>query len=258
MKFMTAKKVVRTILCSVTATLCISAFAYADPNVGYNEDELPNELFAAALCGSTPIKNVDSDVYATVSSPEAIPVRANSSDTAKVVTTLDDGYNLTVLGAEYGWVFVQDDNGNKGYIKGEFITFRNGTKPANKPKASALGVAICDYAKKFIGTPYVWGGTNLTSGVDCSGLVYSCYKNFGITLNRTSREMYQQGTPVSRDELQPGDLMFFNTFGNGVSHVGMYVGDGMYIQAADEGVTLTSINREYSVKTYVGARRILK
>ena len=121
---------------------------------------------------------------------------------------------------------------------------------------------MVEYSKQYIGTPYVWGGTDLTAGVDCSGFIYSVYKHFGITLNRTSRDMYTQGTPVSKTELVPGDLLFFNTGGDSViSHVGMYIGEGQYIHStngAGNGVTISSLSDNYSTTTYVGAKRILE
>ena len=117
--------------------------------------------------------------------------------------------------------------------------------------------SIVDYAQKYIGTPYLWGGTNLNVGVDCSGLVYSSYKAYGITLNRTSRSMFNQGVAVKKSDLHTGDLVFFNTSGAGISHVGMYVGNNNFIEAADSGVKLTSLSSPYATRTYVGAKRII-
>ena len=118
------------------------------------------------------------------------------------------------------------------------------------------------FAKQFIGRPYVYGGTNLNSGVDCSGFVYSIYKNFGITLNRSSRDQIKNGTAVNKSDLVAGDLVFCNTGGNTpISHVGMYIGNGQYIHSTDggnKGVTITNLNSGYSAKTYYGACRVLK
>jgi len=89
----------------------------------------------------------------------------------------------------------------------------------------------------------------------------SVYKNFGVQLNRVSRDMYLQGTAVQRADLEPGDLLFFNTGGNSIiSHVGMYIGNDEYIHStngAGDGVTISSMNDGYVKRTYVGARRIL-
>lgn len=82
---------------------------------------------------------------------------------------------------------------------------------------------LIEYSKQFIGTPYVYGGTDLENGVDCSGFVMSVYKNFGVQLNRVSRDMYLQGTAVQRADLEPGDLLFFNTGGNSIISACWYV-----------------------------------
>ena len=127
---------------------------------------------------------------------------------------------------------------------------------------SGNGSAVVAYGKQFIGTPYVWGGTNLNKGVDCSGFVYSVYKNFGISLNRSSYQMVNNGVEVSKSNLQAGDLVFFNSGGDSrISHVGIYCGDGTYVHSTDGkayGVTVTDLNSGYSAKTYVTARRVLR
>jgi cell wall-associated NlpC family hydrolase len=128
--------------------------------------------------------------------------------------------------------------------------------------SSASGDDLVAFAKQFLGTPYVYGGTSLTSGVDCSGFTYSIYNNFGISLNRCSKDQIANGTPVSTSNLVPGDLVFFNTGGNSViSHVGMYIGNGQYIHSTDsnnnQGVRIDSLNSAYAKNTYYGACRVL-
>lgn len=111
---------------------------------------------------------------------------------------------------------------------------------------------VVNYALKFQGIPYVWGGTS-PSGFDCSGLVQYCYAHFKINLPRTSEEQFKVGTAVDKSNLKPGDLVFFE--GNPPGHVGMYIGDGKYIQAPKTGdvvkVSLLSARNDYT-----GARRI--
>ncbi len=218
------------------------------------KDVFTPEGVVAAL----PTKNTDSDLYVQING-NGVLMKSDSSNDTRTIRTLPDKYALSVLGAEYGWVQVLDDDGNKGYVNAKFITFHRGTKPDNDQLLEDIKAkAIVDFSKKFIGTPYVWGGTNLTSGVDCSGFVYSVYKNFGITLNRSSRAMYSgNGTPVAKTNLKAGDLVFFNTSGSGVSHVGMYIGNNQYIHSGNSGVQISSLSSAYSLKTYVGAKRIL-
>ncbi|WPC44563.1 NlpC/P60 family protein [Clostridium sp. JS66] len=93
--------------------------------------------------------------------------------------------------------------------------------------------AVVNYAYSFIGTPYVWGGTS-PSGFDCSGFTQYVYAHFGVGLGRTTYEQINDGSTVSRDQLQPGDLVLFGTSSN-PHHVGIYVGNGMYIHAPQTG-----------------------
>lgn len=92
----------------------------------------------------------------------------------------------------------------------------------------SAGEAVIDFACQFIGNPYVWGGTSLTEGADCSGFVQSVYANFGISLPRTSLEMRSAGYEVSYDEALPGDLILYE------GHVGLYMGDGNIVNAMNE------------------------
>lgn len=95
---------------------------------------------------------------------------------------------------------------------------------------SEVGSAVVDYAKQFVGNPYVWGGTSLTDGCDCSGFVQQVYLHYGIELPRQSASQSLVGTKVSEDELQPGDLLFFYR-GSKIGHVEMYAGNGMVVHA---------------------------
>lgn len=110
---------------------------------------------------------------------------------------------------------------------------------------------------KTIGTKYVSGGTS-TNGFDCSGFTMFVFDKIGINLPHQSGSQYQMGSDVSRDEMRPGDLVFFNTNGKGVSHVGIYVGDGDFAHASSSrGVTISSLSDSYYVNRYVGAKRIM-
>ena len=90
------------------------------------------------------------------------------------------------------------------------------------------GQAIVDFACPFIGNPYVWGGTSLTNGADCSGFVQSVYAHFGISLPRTTRDLVSVGTPVSYDQAIPGDIILYD------GHVGIYMGNGQIVNAMNE------------------------
>ncbi|MBC2727592.1 MAG: C40 family peptidase [Desulfosporosinus sp.] len=111
-------------------------------------------------------------------------------------------------------------------------------------------------ARSLQGVPYLWGGTT-RDGFDCSGFVQYVFKASGVSLPRTSFEQYKVGTPVSRDQLKPGDLVFFTTYKPGASDVRIYIGGGRTIGSASEGVGIHSLSDNYWSKRYIGARRVL-
>ena len=124
--------------------------------------------------------------------------------------------------------------------------------------SSSKADAIITTAKKYIGVPYVWGGTT-PSGFDCSGFVQYVFKAHGISLNRTCVTQYKHGTYVSKSNLKPGDLVFFqNTYKSGISHVGIYVGNGQFIHASSsKGIVISNLSSSYYMSHYYGARRVL-
>lgn len=110
------------------------------------------------------------------------------------------------------------------------------------------GKEVVAYAKRFIGNPYVYGGTSLTKGTDCSGFVKSVYAHFGVTLPRTSYEMRKVGYKVSYSEMQPGDIVCYS------GHVGIYAGDGKIVNAIDEARGIGLSNAK--ARSVVTVRRI--
>jgi cell wall-associated NlpC family hydrolase len=145
-----------------------------------------------------------------------------------------------------------------GIIEAYYIVgpeyYRPGTTEA------ALRQRIVDTARGYIGLPYRWGGASAKRGFDCSGLTMTVYRLNGLNLPRSSREQYRTGTPVPRNRLQPGDLVFFDTSGRGtVSHVGLYAGSGRFIHAPKSGGTIRSeqLQNPYFKRRYVGARDYL-
>ena len=109
-----------------------------------------------------------------------------------------------------------------------------------------------DYAVQFVGNPYVYGGTSLTNGADCSGFTQSVFANFGIGLPRTAAEQYNSGTPVDLSQIQAGDLLFYSN-GGGIGHVSIYMGNGQVVHASSS--TTGIIISDYGYRTPVGARR---
>lgn len=145
------------------------------------------------------------------------------------------------------------------------LFFRKGQSTGVTPSAwalngganSATAEKIIATAKQYIGVPYVWGGST-PSGFDCSGYVQYVFRLHGITLPRTSKEQFTVGSWVSKANLKPGDLVYFNTDGSGVSHLGIYIGNNQFIHASSsKGVTITSLSNSYWAARYYGARRVL-
>lgn len=122
------------------------------------------------------------------------------------------------------------------------------------------GADIVKFAQKFLGTPYVWGGNSLTSGVDCSGLVQQVYKNFGLNVSRTTFTQIGEGKAIGQSELQAGDMIFFDTDKGtaGPDHVGIYIGNGKFIHAPRPGksVEIADMRSGYYQKLFMGGRRI--
>lgn len=131
-----------------------------------------------------------------------------------------------------------------------FCSISVGSAFAETPLSSAVNEGL--------GTPYKYAGTTL-KGFDCSGYTSWVFKKLGISLPHTSKGQAEEGEWVDKDNLRPGDLVFFDTSGGaGISHVGIYVGDGkFYHSATNKGVTVTRLSDSYYEKRYVTARRVL-
>ena len=112
--------------------------------------------------------------------------------------------------------------------------------------------------KQFLGRPYVWGGrTPAAGGFDCSGLLEYAFAQIGIDLNGTAESQYNKTKPIPEDQIKPGDLVFFSTYKPGPPHVGMYVGNGQFINSNSSGGTSYSSVREWKhLYPFLGFRRI--
>lgn len=125
--------------------------------------------------------------------------------------------------------------------------------------SSNMGAQIVSTAKQYLGIPYKYGGSSPSTGFDCSGFVYYVLKSLGYSPYRTASSQYNMGTYVAKSDLQPGDLVFFQgTYKSGISHVGIYVGNGKFIHAPSTGkvVSYADLNSTYYTNHYYGARRI--
>ncbi len=160
------------------------------------------------------------------------------------------------------------DNTVIGYIESKHITIKEPepepeaeaeVKPQVKPAAAVdKGQEIVNFALKHVGNPYVYGGTSLTRGTDCSGFTSSVYKNFGINIHRSSRSQYAgSGKPVSKANLQPGDLVFYGYNGR-VSHAAIYIGNNKIVHASTPktGICVSPLQQR-GMTPYIGAKRII-
>ena len=169
---------------------------------------------------------------------------------------MPQGEELNVLEDLSGWVKVDLDNTN-GFISKDYVDIS-----VQLPKAmtmtevrygngvSDVRVDLISYATQFVGNPYVWGGTSLTNGADCSGFVQSVYNNFGVSLPRTSYEQQNAGREVSYSEAQPGDLICYG------GHVAIYMGNGKIVHASNsrDGIKISD-NAAY--RTILSVRRLV-
>ncbi len=131
-------------------------------------------------------------------------------------------------------------------------------KVAERASASrrVINSSAVEYARQFVGAPYKWGASS-GKAFDCSGFTVYIMKKFNVNLPRTASSQFNSGTKVAKEDLQPGDLVFFTTYKKGPSHVGMYIGDNKFIHASSsvDRVTITDLDLKYYRQRYLGARR---
>lgn len=179
-----------------------------------------------------------------------------SPDLSASVLGLKSNTDVMVIGKYEEWYRIEDGR-SQGWISSQYVSVQNS---GYIPEVTMLGEQIVEYGKKFIGTPYVWGGSNLSRGVDCSGFTQEIYKNFDININRISNMQALSGRPVSKNDLKTGDLIFFDTNGinkGRISHVGVYAGDGEFIHSSSSrGISIAKLDNSYYKKNYVKSVRL--
>ena len=176
---------------------------------------------------------------------------AYDNGSASTDTSYDNGSTSTDTSYDNGSASTDTsyDNGSTStdtsYDNGSTST---DTTTDSSASDSSLGQQIADYAVQFVGNPYVYGGTSLTNGTDCSGFTMSVMANFGIGLARTAADQAYGGTSVAISDIQPGDLLFYSD-GSGISHVALYIGGGQIVHAATEsqGIIISNYNYDAPV-----------
>lgn len=136
---------------------------------------------------------------------------------------------------------------------------RNGKNQVSRGQRSQYVIDnIITTAKRFQGVPYLWGGAT-PQGFDCSGFTQYVFRLNGIELPRTADLQYELGVPVSYNNLQPGDMVFFSTYAPGPSHNGIYIGNGLFINSSSSrGVSIARMDNSYWAPRYIGAKRIIR
>lgn len=192
-------------------------------------------------------------------------VREEKNTSSDIVTQLPEGKRYTVKSENADWCKVKVQ-GKSGYVAKEYVhtkySFKEAKSLKKKIKETVRSYAsenkaesLISYAKQFIGNKYVWGGTSLTNGTDCSGFTLRVFQKFGYSLPRTSAEQAGCGSSVKLSELKPGDLVFYKRGGR-VHHVAIYIGGGQIVHAAGAKWGIITSNMNYSRVSH--ARRILK
>ncbi len=179
----------------------------------------------------------DSGVWTQISKEERYPV-VNQLD-GWVQIELDAGDDEE---SDAAYISTRDNNVDVRYALDEAIKFSPLEELANQQ--ATRRAKIVNYALKYVGNPYVWGGTSLTRGADCSGFVQSVMKNFGISLPRVSRDQANAGRAVTSSQMRPGDLIFYRNSSGVVNHVAMYIGNGQIVHAANKksGIRISTWN----------------
>lgn len=224
--------------------------------------------------------------YCATVEVQALNVRQEQSTESECIGSVTGGRELDIISENDEWVEIQYKEDVTGYVAREFVkvgwnypvamtveeeqemiaamlakqasvsTRSSGTGSAVVPPVEtsaeglALGQEIAAYACQFVGNPYVYGGSSLTNGTDCSGFTMSVYAQFGYSLSHSSSVQMGQGTAVSLDSVQPGDIICYS------GHVGLYIGGGQIVHASTESTGIIISNMYYT--TPIGARRIVQ
>jgi cell wall-associated NlpC family hydrolase len=179
-------------------------------------------------------------------------MRSGPGTSYGIIHVLWQGNKVKVIGQSGDWYQIKLSNGRIGWVSSAYLQV--------DLRQQKIDTVIAT-AKSLLGTPYVWGGESLEEGgFDCSGLTLYIFQKAGYTLNRISSEQAKQGVLVSRQDLQPGDLIFYSFEANGViNHVGLYIGEGKMIHSPKTGdvVKTTDITTSYWQTRFVTARRII-
>lgn len=180
---------------------------------------------------------------------ETLRVREQPNTECEILALMPEGEEVEVLEDQGEWLKVSVDS-EEGYVKGEYVSVSNELNKAMTMTEVRYGQGVSDvkvdlvsYACQFVGNPYVWGGTSLTNGADCSGFTLSVYAKYGIYLPHSSAAQANYGRRINPSEAQPGDLFFYG--GGRISHVAIYIGNGQIVHASTSRTGIKISNAYY-------------
>lgn len=187
---------------------------------------------------------------------DGLNVREEPNTESAILTQVPKGEELEYAETLDGWIKVYIDS-DEAYVSSEYVTVTEKLDTAITMTELLYGLGVSDvrvelveYAKQFIGNRYVWGGTSLTNGADCSGFVLSVFKKFGVSLPHHSGSQANCGTKISAGDLQPGDLVFYGNSRGRINHVAIYIGNGQVVHASSKrtGIKISKYNYRSPVK----------
>lgn len=175
-------------------------------------------------------------------------VREKASEDSAILSLV--GEDLVVEDTKDGWYKVEVDD-QKGYISGDYVEVTEKLPTASTVKELEYGegytdsrVSLVQFALQFVGNRYVWGGTSLTNGIDCSGFTMQVYARYGVGLPHHAASQPAYGKRISASEAKPGDLFFYGS-GSSISHVGIYIGNGQIVHASNARTGIKISNAYY-------------
>lgn len=235
-------------------------------NFDYEEGYMSAEYLTVTDTDDFSDNPIDGTVTGSV-----VNVRSKPGTSNTVIFQLMKGVRVKIVGVEAGWYRVKYAD-SVGYIHPDYLAIEK-HRPSNNAQIQSTGSSesespsdsdkrndIVEFARKLIGTKYTYGGRSPSQGFDCSGFVYYVFKNFGYTLNPGASNQMGKVKLILKNELLPGDLVFFND-GSAIkaSHVGIYIGNNKFVHAVKPGkpVSVTSLSDSYYTRYFVGAGRVL-
>ena len=190
------------------------------------------------------------EIVATVENTQTLRVRNKKSTKSKTIALIGEGEDLVVVKdeSEKGWVKVEVDDNESGYVSVDYVSLSEKLPTAKSVAEVEAGVdgvsgtraSLVSYALQFVGNRYVWGGTSLTNGIDCSGFTMQIYARYGVSLPHHAASQPGYGKRISPSEAKPGDLFFYGS--GGIHHVAIYIGNGQIVHAANSrsGIIISS------------------